>query len=92
VDRGRHQQARPSASSYPRFDNIDTAAVDAISITVTYSLCSDNVIGLSEDCDDSNTNNGDCCSSTCQFETVGSPCPDGDLATATRPVTAPARA
>ena len=60
-------------------DNIDTAAVDAISITVTYSLCGDNTIGLSEDCDDGNTNNGDCCSSTCQFETVGSPCPDADL-------------
>jgi len=55
-------------------DNVDVAAVDAISITVTYSLCGDNQIGLSEDCDDGNTANGDCCSSTCQFDAMGTAC------------------
>lgn len=62
-------------------DNVDTAAIDHITITVTYSLCGDNIIGLSEQCDDGNTNNGDCCSSTCQFESSGSACSTGDLCT-----------
>jgi cysteine-rich repeat protein len=60
-------------------DGVDAAGVDAISITVFYSLCGDSQIGLSEDCDDGNAANGDCCSSTCQFESNGSPCPDADL-------------
>lgn len=60
-------------------DGVDSAAVDAISMTVFYSLCGDNQIGLSEDCDDGNTLSGDCCSATCQFEGSGSPCPDNDL-------------
>jgi cysteine-rich repeat protein len=60
-------------------DGVDAAGVDAISMTVFYSLCGDNQVGLSEDCDDGNTLNGDCCSSTCQFEADGSPCPDSDL-------------
>ena len=56
-------------------DNVDAAGVDAISITVTYSLCGDNQIGLSEDCDDGNTTaDGNCCSATCQFEGMGTAC------------------
>jgi cysteine-rich repeat protein len=58
---------------------VDTAAVDFISIKVFYSLCGDGIVGLSEQCDDGNTLNGDCCSSTCHFESMGSPCPDGNL-------------
>jgi cysteine-rich repeat protein len=57
-------------------DNVDVAAVDFISITVTYSLCGDSQIGLSEECDDGNTANGDCCSSTCQFDAPGTACLD----------------
>lgn len=30
--------------------------------------------GLGEQCDDGNTLDGDCCSSTCQYEMAGSPC------------------
>jgi cysteine-rich repeat protein len=60
-------------------NGVDSAAVDSISMTVFYSLCGDSQVGLSEDCDDGNTLNGDCCSSTCQFEGSGSPCPDNDL-------------
>jgi cysteine-rich repeat protein len=55
------------------------AQVDAMSITVFYSLCGDGTLAGGEACDDSNTANGDCCDSTCQFEANGSSCADGDL-------------
>jgi uncharacterized delta-60 repeat protein len=41
--------------------------------------CGDGNIEVGEDCEDGNTLSGDCCSSTCQHEPVGSPCPDGDV-------------
>src|SRR5205085_6379394 len=45
-------------------------------------LCGNGVINAGEQCDDSNHANGDCCSSTCQFETAGSPCgSDGNACT-----------
>jgi cysteine-rich repeat protein len=63
-------------------DSFDTAAIDHITITLTYSLCGDGIVEGSEDCDDGNTNDGDCCSSTCQFEPSGSPCEsDGNVCT-----------
>jgi cysteine-rich repeat protein len=37
-------------------------------------VCGNGVVEGSEQCDDGNTANGDCCSSTCQFEAVGSAC------------------
>ncbi len=40
-------------------------------------LCGNGVIDLAEDCDDGNTVNGDCCSSTCQFEAFDAPCSSG---------------
>ncbi len=36
--------------------------------------CGDGVGNLGEDCDDGNTVDGDCCSSSCTFEPVGAPC------------------
>ncbi len=39
--------------------------------------CGDGVVDPDEQCDDGNTNDGDCCSSTCTFEVAGSPCSDG---------------
>jgi hypothetical protein len=39
--------------------------------------CGDGVVDSTEQCDDGNTDNGDCCSSTCTFETNGSSCDDG---------------
>ncbi len=60
-------------------DNVDAAGVDAMSITVFYSLCGDNVIGLSEDCDDGNTTaDGNCCSATCEFEAMATACDQVD--------------
>jgi len=42
-------------------------------------ICGDSVLTENEDCDDGNTDDGDCCSSTCQFEIVGTECSDGDV-------------
>jgi cysteine-rich repeat protein len=42
-------------------------------------LCGDNVTEPGEDCDDGNTSDGDCCSSTCRFEPFGSPCADDGI-------------
>lgn len=40
------------------------------------AVCGDGVVDVGEQCDDQNVLDGDCCSSTCHFESVGSPCPD----------------
>ncbi len=36
--------------------------------------CGDSTLDVGEQCDDGNTADGDCCSSTCQFEAVGTMC------------------
>jgi cysteine-rich repeat protein len=41
------------------------------------SECGNGRIEVDEDCDDGNTSDGDCCSSTCTFEPPGAPCNDG---------------
>jgi cysteine-rich repeat protein len=51
---------------------------DGDRIHVLNSVCGDGHLGVGEQCDDGNTANGDCCSSTCQYESNGSPCSDGD--------------
>lgn len=40
-------------------------------------LCGNGHLTPDEDCDDGNTADGDCCSSTCSFEAVGANCDDG---------------
>lgn len=41
----------------------------------TLPVCGDDVLDLpSEQCDDGNSDGGDCCSSTCQFETTAAAC------------------
>ena len=42
------------------------------------AVCGDGFVQAGEQCDDGGTVNGDCCSSTCQFEAGGSSCSDGD--------------
>jgi cysteine-rich repeat protein len=42
--------------------------------------CGNGVVQGTEQCDDGNVMDGDCCSSTCEFETEGSPCPTDDEA------------
>ena len=56
--------------------------VDSISITVFYTAttCGNGMLDdPGEQCDDGNFANGDCCSSTCQFESAGAPCPDANV-------------
>jgi cysteine-rich repeat protein len=40
-------------------------------------VCGDGIVSPGEECDDGNTLDGDCCSSTCSFEPPGSSCADG---------------
>ncbi len=39
-------------------------------------VCGNRTVEKGEDCDDGNTEGGDCCSATCTFEPAESPCPD----------------
>ncbi len=48
--------------------------VNLDSIPDDCSVCGDSVVDPGEQCDDGNTSNGDCCSSTCQYESAGSVC------------------
>ena len=43
------------------------------------AFCGDSVLDVSEDCDDGNNLNGDCCSASCNFEVAGSACADADI-------------
>jgi len=45
------------------------------------SVCGNGIVDFGEDCDDGNTLDGDCCSSTCKFEASGSTCDDGNPCT-----------
>jgi len=45
------------------------------------SVCGDGTLDADEACDDGNTFSGDCCSATCQFESSGSSCSDGNACT-----------
>jgi cysteine-rich repeat protein len=51
-------------------------------IKVNVSTCGDGALDAGEQCDDSNTAAGDCCSATCQYETSGSACSDANVCTA----------
>src|SRR5215813_10455440 len=44
-------------------------------------VCGNGVLDAGEQCDDGNTLNGDCCSSTCQFDPAGTACDDGNICT-----------
>ena len=45
--------------------------------------CGNGIVEFGEQCDDGNTLDGDCCSATCQFESLGEPCNDGNACTQT---------
>ncbi len=40
------------------------------------AVCGNSIVDFGEDCDDGNTADGDCCSSLCLYELLGSPCGD----------------
>ena len=45
------------------------------------AVCGDGLVRAPEQCDDGNTADGDCCSSTCQAAADGTPCDNGDECT-----------
>ncbi len=47
----------------------------------TGDACGDGIVGSSEECDDGNLEDGDCCSSLCLSEPDGLACDDGDRCT-----------
>jgi cysteine-rich repeat protein len=52
-------------------------ATPTVTATPTQTpLCGNGIVEFPEQCDDGNTANGDCCSSTCTFEPPGSTCGD----------------
>jgi cysteine-rich repeat protein len=55
----------------------------ALAGTAHALVCGDGILDLTEQCDDGNVIDGDCCSSLCQFESAGSPCNDGNACTQT---------
>ncbi len=63
----------------PRIDVLET---DLFSVMgKIFTVCGDAVTEGAEQCDDGNTADGDCCSSTCQFEMLGAACDDGNVCT-----------
>jgi cysteine-rich repeat protein len=56
---------------------VDLSYYSSQILDVITPVCGNGLITSDEDCDDGNTLDGDCCSSTCQFEPNGSPCEDG---------------
>ena len=44
-------------------------------------ICGNGVLDRGEQCDDGNTLNGDCCSSTCTIDPAGTACNDGNVCT-----------
>ena len=47
----------------------------------TINVCGNGVLDAGEQCDDGNTLAGDCCSPTCKFEPLGSPCTAASVCT-----------
>jgi len=45
------------------------------------ATCGNGILEAGETCDDSNNLDGDCCSSSCQFNSVGAACDDADACT-----------
>jgi len=45
------------------------------------AVCGDGKLDAGEQCDDGNTVAGDCCSPTCSYEPIGSPCDDRSVCT-----------
>jgi cysteine-rich repeat protein len=58
-----------------------TDVFGALSATALH-VCGNNAVEIGEQCDDGNTVSGDCCSSTCSFESAGASCSDANACTA----------
>jgi cysteine-rich repeat protein len=57
-------------------ENDEWLASDSIGISTftVGAVCGNDVVETGEECDDGNTNPGDCCSPTCQYESAGTVC------------------
>ncbi|HEX6132082.1 MAG TPA: hypothetical protein VF044_10140, partial [Actinomycetota bacterium] len=65
--------------------NTTTTVIGTTTTTIVTAGCGDGVVGPGEVCDDGNPFDGDCCSSTCQFELQGQLCADdGNPCTSSR--------
>jgi cysteine-rich repeat protein len=51
-----------------------------VGVAMATGLCGDGDLDAGEDCDDGNTADGDCCSSSCTYEPAGEACPDDGFA------------
>ncbi len=61
------------------FDQRGLPRQAACDIGAFEQLCGDGTVHVNEECDDSNTADGDCCSSACTFDAPGAACADGDV-------------
>lgn len=62
-------------AEYRTLGSIDIFHLDVTMVTGG-PACGDGVVGAGEECDDGNTDDGDCCSSTCVFEPERAACGD----------------
>ncbi len=66
----------PTSSFTPTTTSTPSATGTATATPTSTPLCGNGIVEFPEQCDDGNTANGDCCSSTCTFEPPGSTCGD----------------
>ncbi len=70
VTNGTEESYFASNADAVAYQSLNGGTVDA----VTCATCGDSTAEGGEQCDDGNTVDGDCCSSTCQYESSGSAC------------------
>ncbi len=75
------QENFPDDPFIPPFQLPPPPAASIASVTARIPVCGDGFIEGTEECDDSNAADGDCCSSTCTLDPVGTPCPDASVCT-----------
>jgi cysteine-rich repeat protein len=75
----------PTSTPTSTFTSTPTRTPTGTATPTRTPFCSNNVVEGSEQCDDGNTQNGDCCSSNCHYEEQSSPCTsDGNECTIDR--------
>lgn len=75
------QENFPDDPFIPLFPFPPPPAASIGSVTARIPVCGDGFIEGTEECDDSNVSDGDCCSSTCTLDPGGTPCPDASVCT-----------
>ena len=63
--------ASAGASEFEPSDNSSSVDVEVVT-------CGNDQLAFNEDCDDGNTNNGDCCSSKCTYDSSDTACDEGN--------------